>query len=264
VTTYTPTQIYGALVNAGVPSNDATTLTAISGAESGFGASQVSGVNTNGTTDYGVFQINSVHSDLNPASLPNADLQTQANAAASVYNSQGLSAWSTYNSGAYQTYMGQAQQGALASQGGASFTGAPADQSDSPYTQDELDQQSLGSNQAGAPGFSNSSAGGNTAAIAEASTPGYLPDVDEGGPFAFGITTGLAAGIGGWLGTAETAVGNAFRAATGAVLGTVGNVALRGFLIVIGIVILLVALWRLSDPDGTKTAAIARSMVKTA
>jgi hypothetical protein len=103
---YTPAQIQAALIQAGIPANAATTLTAIAGAESNYGANPVSGLNTNGTRDYGVFQVNSgAWPQLNPASLPGASLATQAAAAAQVYQKQGLTAWSTYNSGKYQQFM---------------------------------------------------------------------------------------------------------------------------------------------------------------
>lgn len=119
--THSPGDIYAALIKQGVPADDAARLTAISGAESGYGANQVSGVNRNGTTDYGVFQVNSgAWPQLNPSSLPGASLDAQAAAAAEVYRKQGLTAWSTYNSGAYQKYMGGTQGAALPSAGPSS------------------------------------------------------------------------------------------------------------------------------------------------
>lgn len=102
---YSPSDIYQALLNVGIPSLDAATLTQISGAESRYGASPIGALNRNGTTDYGVFQINSgAWPQLSPSSLVDAPLATQAQAAATVYKQQGLTAWSTYNSGAYQNY----------------------------------------------------------------------------------------------------------------------------------------------------------------
>lgn len=121
---YTPSQIRAALIKQGVPEDDATKLTQISGAESGYGAHPVSGKNANGTTDYGVFQINSVHGDLNPSNLPNADLDTQAAAAAAVYKKEGLGAWTTYKNGAYQKFAGDGQGG-----GQGQFTGATSSNS---------------------------------------------------------------------------------------------------------------------------------------
>ena len=102
---YAPSDIYQALVSAGIPSTDAATLTQVAGAESNYGANPVGTTNANGTTDYGIFQINSgAWPQLNPSSLVSAPLSTQAADAATVYNQQGLGAWATYNSGAYQGY----------------------------------------------------------------------------------------------------------------------------------------------------------------
>jgi hypothetical protein len=63
--------------------------------------------NTNGSTDYGLWQINSVHG------FPAAELLTStgnAHAAAAVYAKQGWKAWTTYKNGQYQLYMGRARQ----------------------------------------------------------------------------------------------------------------------------------------------------------
>lgn len=103
--------------------------------------------------------------------------------------------------------------------------------------------------------------GGNLgAATAEASAPGYLPPASTGGPAATGITPGLAAGISGWVGSLEstagniasgieTAVGKAWDNTFGAILGSIQNMFIRGMLIVLGIVIAFIALWRLAAPD---------------
>ena len=104
---YSPNQIFAALTAQGIPAADAATLTQISGAESGFGAKTVSSVNSNGSIDYGVFQINNAaHPALGGSALATAPLDQQAAAAAQVYRTQGLGAWSTYNSGTYQDFAG--------------------------------------------------------------------------------------------------------------------------------------------------------------
>jgi hypothetical protein len=114
---FSPAEIKSALIKQGMPERDAEILTAVSGAESGYGANPISPKNKNGTTDYGLFQINSVHNDLNPESLVNADLNTQAKAAYAVYQKEGLGAWTTYKNGAYQKYAGDLN-------GDGQFTGA--------------------------------------------------------------------------------------------------------------------------------------------
>jgi hypothetical protein len=105
---YAPSQITSALINAGVPPTVAPTLTAISGAESRFGASPVSGVNKNGTRDYGVFQVNEkAWPQFGGPAVAKQPLDQQAAIAAHIYNHQGLGAWATYNSGAYKKFLGQ-------------------------------------------------------------------------------------------------------------------------------------------------------------
>ena len=107
--------IYSSLVNAGAPPPVATTLTAISGAESSFGKSPVGGVNRDGSRDYGYFQVNNKawpqFGGPAVASLPLAD---QAKIAVHIWNTQGPKAWSTYTSGAYKNYLGAADKAAVA------------------------------------------------------------------------------------------------------------------------------------------------------
>ena len=103
---YAPSEIHTALVKAGVPPSVAPTLTAISGAESGFGKSTVSGVNKNGSRDYGVFQVNDkAWPQFGGADVAKLPLDQQAKLAAEIYRKQGLSAWSTYNNGAYKSHL---------------------------------------------------------------------------------------------------------------------------------------------------------------
>jgi resuscitation-promoting factor RpfA len=81
-----------------------------------------------------------------------------------------------------------------------------------------------------------------------AGQPGYLPPAATGGPAALGLTPGLAGGINSWITGAETAVGNAFRAAYSATLGSVQNYVVRFFLLLAGLVVLAVALWKIVNP----------------
>src|SRR5271154_5351289 len=106
---YTPAEIYGSLISAGATPTQATNLTAIAGAESSYGANVVSGVNRNGSQDFGVFQINSAAwPQFGGSSLATAPLDQQSTAALAVYNQQGIGAWSTY-SYAGNSYMGPGQ-----------------------------------------------------------------------------------------------------------------------------------------------------------
>jgi Lysozyme like domain len=106
--TYSPSQIFDSLIGQGATQQQATTLTAISGAESGFGASTTSPVNKNGTTDFGVFQINSgAWPQYGGSQVNSLTLDQQSAAALHIYNTQGPTAWSTCNSGAYTKYLSQ-------------------------------------------------------------------------------------------------------------------------------------------------------------
>lgn len=58
---------------------------------------------SNGTVDLGLWQINSIHGYDPNQLVNNANYNTKA--AIAVLNSQGLGAWSTYNSGAYKKYL---------------------------------------------------------------------------------------------------------------------------------------------------------------
>jgi resuscitation-promoting factor RpfA len=115
-------------------------------------------------------------------------------------------------------------------------------------------------------GSYNPSQGGATSSVtsAMAGMPGFLPPASTGGPMALGITTGLASSINSWITDAETAVGNAFKNAISGILGSVENYAIRGFIILIAIVILLVALWRIMDPDGSKARAVVQGSARAA
>lgn len=58
---------------------------------------------SNGTTDYGLWQINSSHEMYDPGQLV-SDALYNARAAVSIEQTQGLTAWTTYTSGAYERY----------------------------------------------------------------------------------------------------------------------------------------------------------------
>jgi hypothetical protein len=47
-------------------------------------------------------------------------------------------------------------------------------------------------------------------------------------------------------------------------IGTGANYALRGFVILIAVVLLLVALWRVMDPSGEKTQAMVKGVAEAA
>lgn len=105
--TLSANQIAGYAKNAGVTGQNIAIATAIALAESGGQTDVVSKPNRNGTVDRGVWQINSVHSDLAGDPLNPSD-----NAAMMFTLSHGGTnwhAWSTYNSGAYLAHLSTAQ-----------------------------------------------------------------------------------------------------------------------------------------------------------
>lgn len=61
-----------------------------------------SGLNTDGSYDYGLFQINSVH-DHSRSILANPAKNTEI--AFKIWQSQGYRAWSAYNNGSYLKFM---------------------------------------------------------------------------------------------------------------------------------------------------------------
>ncbi len=61
-----------------------------------------SGLNTNGTYDYGLFQINSIHGH-SRSILANPAKNTEI--AFKIWQSQGYRAWAAYNNGSYLKFM---------------------------------------------------------------------------------------------------------------------------------------------------------------
>lgn len=64
------------------------------------------GTNRDGSVDYGVMQINSIHADMVNGNLDSLyDAKTNIAVAYRIYSGRGWAAWSTYNNGAYLQYM---------------------------------------------------------------------------------------------------------------------------------------------------------------
>lgn len=118
--TLDPTVVYSILRAAGATAQEATTLTAIAGPESGYRTEAHNGNSSTGDNSYGLFQINMLGSmgasRLKTFGLTaNEDLYDPVNnakAALSILRSQGLKAWTTYTSGAYKQYLPGAQTAA--------------------------------------------------------------------------------------------------------------------------------------------------------
>jgi hypothetical protein len=108
-----PTQIGLYALHAGFAQGNPLVLAiAIALAESG-GDTGAQHRDANGTTDYGLWQINSVHAQYKPS-----DLLAPAGNAAAAYTISGggtnWNPWTTFKNGAYAQHLGDAQQGAAA------------------------------------------------------------------------------------------------------------------------------------------------------
>lgn len=121
MTTLSAAQVAALVKQAGFPSGDQATMVAIARAESGYRVDAVGGPNSNGSYDYGLFQINSVHGYDTRKLTSDATYNTQA--AKKIYDGQGLRAWTVYSTGAYQQYMNEARQGVAQA---ASINGNPS------------------------------------------------------------------------------------------------------------------------------------------
>lgn len=125
---YTYAQLEGLWINAGGPRALAPLMAAIAEAESGGNPSSVNAADNNGTqTSWGLWQIsNGTHT----APVANIlDPNVNAQQAVAKYQSQGLGAWGTYNSGAYRAFINNSTTPAttgLPSSGGTAGAAAAA------------------------------------------------------------------------------------------------------------------------------------------
>lgn len=98
---------------AGFTGNDLSIAVAVCLAESG-GRTNATNHNSDGSTDYGLWQINSVHADLLSQGSW-SDPADNARMAHAVWQSSGWGAWTTYKSGAYFVYIVRGRAAATAS-----------------------------------------------------------------------------------------------------------------------------------------------------
>lgn len=92
------------------PASELDTAVAVAGAESNWRPDAVNRTNRNGSTDYGAWQINSVHADL-LRGRDWSDLDTNAWMAHQVWHAVGgsWSPWTTYKSGSYKRFLAEAR-----------------------------------------------------------------------------------------------------------------------------------------------------------
>ena len=127
----TMAEIGSAMVKAGWPPETIAVGIGIAMAESGGDPTVRGGPNRNGTYDYGLFQINSIH---NPTAQNWADPVVNASMALKVYREAGnkWTPWSTYKAGTHHKFMTEANRTAgnmkLSGESGeAGENAAPAD-----------------------------------------------------------------------------------------------------------------------------------------
>lgn len=101
-------RIAAVLHNAGFAGNDLVTAVAVAKAESGW-KYDATHKNANGSTDYGLMQINSVH---NPSPEQQQNPVANAKLAFQIYSRAGRSfkPWATFTSGAYKKNVAEARQ----------------------------------------------------------------------------------------------------------------------------------------------------------
>jgi hypothetical protein len=101
-------ELAGVAVAAGFTGQNVTIAVAVALAESG-GNPNATHTNTNGSTDYGLWQINSVHKDLLQKSNWR-DPVTNGRMAHSVWSQAGgkWTPWATYNHGTYRLFLARA------------------------------------------------------------------------------------------------------------------------------------------------------------
>jgi hypothetical protein len=99
-------QITAFAINAGIPDAQVQTSVAIAFAESGGDINIVSPKNKNGSRDYGLWQVNSVHKAWFDLSRY-ADAAYNADAMYRIWNEAGKkwTPWTTFKSGAYKKYL---------------------------------------------------------------------------------------------------------------------------------------------------------------
>lgn len=133
MTVITPAQAYTLARGAGFNPATAAIMAAIAGGESGYRTDAVGDVGLQDATwgpSVGLWQIRSLKAQSGTGQPRDATRLTDptfnARSAFSVYNGQGLSAWSVYTNKSYLNFMGGAQAGAAA--GGAALPAGSATQ----------------------------------------------------------------------------------------------------------------------------------------
>lgn len=128
MTTLNPHDIGVVAYQAGWRGKDLVIAIAVALAESGGRTDAVNTANSNGTTDYGLFQVNSIHNptaEERTQALPNARKAKSIWDARAKTDSSGWNAWSVYNSRRYLFFIPQATPAAAAVEGEAKLGKIP-------------------------------------------------------------------------------------------------------------------------------------------
>lgn len=102
----------------------------------------------------------------------------------------------------------------------------------------------------GGMGLGNGSSVTGTTAQAQAQQGSAAAAAGVGMPLDVSIEPGLAAGIGGWISSLESGIGSSIQGAVGSVVGSAENWFGRGFLILIGLMLVVIALWAMLSKAG--------------
>lgn len=100
---------YSAIVSANWSGTESEVALAVAIAESGLNPKAKGGPNSNGTYDWGLFQINDIHK---PTDAEKTEPVANAKRAKRIYDAAGgkFTPWSAYNSGAYKAHLSRAKQ----------------------------------------------------------------------------------------------------------------------------------------------------------
>jgi hypothetical protein len=86
------------------------------------------------------------------------------------------------------------------------------------------------------------------------------PNQAQGSPIKLGTQPQLTKAITEWINSIMGSFGTAFETATATAFGSITNWFVRGFLIIVGVVIVAVGLMKLMDPSGEKLQAALKSL----
>jgi len=248
MTTYSYPQLVQLAQNAGFTGQNANTAAAIAMAESSGNPNSIAyNDGGKGYNSYGLMQINGVN-DATVGGAQNAlDPQTSFNQAYILSGGSNFSPWSTYNSGAYAQYLPSG--GAMIGGSTGITINAPSSFAPSAPTNSPTDAFNLSSPAFGGTGaqYTALGASGGPATAGSVLNTGVIGGLAGAMPGTginenIGLQPSTVSDITKWV-TAPITAAEQWATTQFAQLG---NWFTRGMLIILAIVIIMVALWRLS------------------